>query len=152
MRFSHFTAAFFIVTIHVMVPLALILWTWGRSYSSITTWGVQMLVLVSYIAFIFLMGSWVFAGFYLRYAILILTLAAGIWSFIHIRNLPLFVTPHFLGWAGYGAGVLISAVLIYFCLVRSGLTSTTRRPSNWLFHSSMAHTQSLKVVTAEQAP
>jgi hypothetical protein len=114
MRFSHFTAATLIVTLHLVVPLALILWTWIRSYTSITAWGSQMLVLISYAAFIFFLGSWVFASFYLRYAIIILVIVVAVWSFTHIRGLPLFVTPHFTGWIGYGAGLLISAVLVYF--------------------------------------
>lgn len=114
MRFSHFTAGTLIVTLHLVVPLALILWTWIRSYTSIAAWGLQVLVLISYTAFIFLMGSWVYASFYLRYAILILTIVVAIWSFMHIRSLPLLVTPHISGWAGYGAGLIVSAVLIYF--------------------------------------
>jgi hypothetical protein len=113
MRFSHFTAATLIVMLHLVIPLALILWTWTRSYKSMTTWGIQMLVLISYIVFIFLMGSWVYASFYLRYAILILTIVAAIRSFMHVRGLPLFVTPRFSGWIGYGAGLIISAVLVY---------------------------------------
>ncbi len=113
MRFSHFTAGTLIAVLHLVVPLALILWTWARSDASITTWVIQVLVLVSYTAFIFLMGSWVYASFYLRYAILILAIIAVIRSFMHIRGLPLFVTPHFSGWAGYGLGLIILAVLVY---------------------------------------
>ncbi len=113
MRFNHFTAATLIVMLHLVVPLALILWTWTRSYRSMTTWGIQMLVLISYTVFIFLMGSWVYASFYLRYAVLILTIVAAIQSFTRVRGLPLFVIPHFSGWAGYGVALIISAVLVY---------------------------------------
>jgi hypothetical protein len=114
MRFSHFTAGILIVMLHLVVPLALILWTWIRSYTSITAWVVQILVLISYVAFIFLMGSWVYASFYLRYIIIILTITATLWSFMHARSLPLFITPHFSGWVAYGAGLIVSAVLSYF--------------------------------------
>ena len=113
MRFGHFTAMVLIATLHLIIPLLLILWTWGRSYTSITALGVQVLVLGSYTAFIFLMGWWVFAGFYLRYVILILAVAAAIRSLMLIGSLPFYVTPHFPGWAGYGAGVIIAAALIY---------------------------------------
>jgi hypothetical protein len=114
MRFSHFTAGTLIVMLHLVVPFALIVWTWIRSYTSITAWGIQMLVLISYTAFIFLLGSWVYASFYVRYTILLLAIWAAIWSFLHIRSLPVFVTPHFAGWAGYGAGLIVSAMLVYF--------------------------------------
>ncbi len=114
MRFSHFTAMTLIVMLHLIVPLALILWTGARSYASLTTWGFQILVLISYTAFCFLLGSWVYASFYLRYAILILTVVVTIQSFMRVKSLPLFVTPDFSGWVGYGAGLIISVVLVYF--------------------------------------
>jgi hypothetical protein len=114
MRFSHLTAGLLIVTLHLLVPLALIVWTWIRSYTSVTTWGIQILLLISYVAFIYLLGSWVYASFYLRYAIILFTIGAVVWSFMRIRGLPLFVTPHISGWVNSGAGLIISAVLIYF--------------------------------------
>ncbi len=133
MRFSHFTAGALIVMLHLVIPLALIIWTWLRSYNSITTWGVQMLLLFSYTAFIFLLGSWVYASFYLRYAIIILAIAAAIWSFLRVRGLPLFITPHVTGWVGYSAGLIISAMLVYFVVgaVRSHFYDET--PVNLAF-------------------
>jgi hypothetical protein len=113
MRFGHFTAMALIAILHLIIPLFLLLWTWGRSYTSITALGVQLLILSSYTAFIFLMGWWVFASFYLRYVILILAIAVVVRSLMHISSLPFYVTPHFLGWAGYGTGVIIAAALIY---------------------------------------
>jgi hypothetical protein len=113
MRFSHFTAMTLIAGLHLVVPLILILWTWRRSYASITALSLQALVLLSYTTFIFLMGSWVFASFYLRYAILILAAAVVIRSLMRVGNLPFFVTPHFLGWIAYCAGVVITAALLY---------------------------------------
>jgi hypothetical protein len=133
MRFSHFTAMTLVVMLHLVVPFALILWTWGRSYASITTWAVQILVLVSYIGFIFLVGSWVFASFYLRYVILILTVVAAILSFMHIKTLLLFVTPHFATWVGYGAGLIISLLLLYFVVGAVRSHSYEETPVNLAF-------------------
>lgn len=114
MRFSHFTAGTLIVMLHLVVPLALILWTWMRTYTSITTWLVQMLILISYVSFVFLMGSWVYASFYLRYIIVILTIMATLWSFMHAKGLPLFVSPQISGWVACGIGLIGSALLAYF--------------------------------------
>lgn len=36
MRFTHFQALTLVVVIHLLVPLALALWTWLRSYTSVT--------------------------------------------------------------------------------------------------------------------
>jgi len=93
MRFSHLTAMILIGSLHLIVPLGLIVWAWKRSYASIAALTVQVLALVSYTAFIFLMGSWVFASFYVRYGVLILTAAVVLRSLMHAKNLPFFVSP-----------------------------------------------------------
>jgi len=89
MRFSHLTAMVLIGGLHFIVPLVLILWTWGRGYASATAWAVQVLILIS--GLYHPMGSWVFASFYWRYAVIILALWAAIRSLTTIRGLPLFV-------------------------------------------------------------
>ena len=121
MRFSHLTAMILIASLHLIVPLVLITWTLGRNYASLAAFVVQGLVLVSYTAFIFFMGSWVFASFYLRYAVLIAALAALVWSFLRAGNLPFFASLQFSGWIGYGAGVIVTGVLVF--LVIGGVRS-----------------------------
>jgi hypothetical protein len=113
MRFGHFTAMLLIASLHLIIPLALIAWTWGRSYTSMVAWAVQVLVLLSYTAFIFLMGAWVFASFYVRYAVVVLAVATLVKSFIYVRNLPFSVMPGYIGRIGYGAGIVVTIVLIY---------------------------------------
>jgi hypothetical protein len=113
MRFSHFTAMALIGITHLLIPLILILWTLGRSYTSAIAWGIQILILVAYAVFVFLMGSWAFANFYLRYVLLGLAIATALWSLIHLKGLPLFVRPQMPGWIGYGAGIVVLAVLVY---------------------------------------
>ncbi len=77
-----------IAALHLVVPLILILWTWRRSYASISGLSVQVLVLMSYTTFIFLMGAWAYASFYLRYVILIVAVAVIIRSLVRVSNLP----------------------------------------------------------------
>jgi hypothetical protein len=59
------------------------------------------------------MGTWVFAGFYMRYAVFGLAIVTAVWSLMHAKGLPLFVMPHFSGWIGYSAGTVILAALLY---------------------------------------
>jgi hypothetical protein len=113
MRFSHFTAMTLIATTHLIIPLILIVWTLARSYTSAIAVIIQILLLVFYAVFVFLMGSWAFASFYLRYAILGLSIAAALWSLLRMKGLPLFVSPPMPGWIGYGAGVVILSMLVY---------------------------------------
>jgi hypothetical protein len=113
MRFGRFTAMTLIGILHLIIPFVLILWTWGGSYTSTMAWAIQVLVLVSYTVFVFLMGSWAFASFYLRYAIVVLAIATALWAIIHTKGLPLLVRPDFSGWIGYGSGIVISVALMY---------------------------------------
>jgi hypothetical protein len=133
MRFSHFTAGTLIVMLHLVVPLSLILWTWIGSYASITAWLVQVLVLGSYVAFIFLVGSWVFASFYLRYIVIVLAITAALWSFMHATILPLFVLPHISGWIAYGVGLVAPASLAYFALGAVRARFYDEKPINLAF-------------------
>ena len=75
------------------------------------TWFLQALLLASYTAFVFLMGSWMFAGFYLRYLVLILSVAAIVRSFFRLRPLPGTVS-----WFGNGVRLLLSLVFLYLVL------------------------------------
>ncbi len=113
MRFGHITAMILVGSLHLIVPFVLIVWTWGRNYASVAALALQVLILVSYTAFIFLMGSWVFASFYLRYAVIIAAIVVLIWSLLHAKSLPSFVVPHVLGWIGYGAGIIVTVVLVF---------------------------------------
>jgi Peptidase family M23 len=133
MRFSRFTAGALIVMLHLVVPLSLILWTWIGSSTSLTAWLLQMLVLSFYVAFIFHMGSWVYASFYLRYTIIILAITAALWSFMHARSLPVFVSPHIAGWVAYGVGLAASALLAYFTVGAVRARFYDERPVNLAF-------------------
>ena len=113
MRFSHFTAAALIVTLHFGLPLLLMLWTWVRSYNSVTVIIIQLVALATYIAFIFLMGPWVFASFYLRYVVLILCIVVITRTLVRASSIPLFITPHLSGWIAYFFGVTVIVVLLY---------------------------------------
>lgn len=133
MRFGHLTAMILIGSLHLIVPLGLIVWAWERSYASIAALTVQVLALVSYTAFIFLMGSWVFASFYVRYGVLILTAAVVLRSLMHAKNLPFFVSPFFLGWIGYSSGIIVTGVLVYLVVGAIGAHFYDEKPVNLAF-------------------
>ncbi len=59
------------------------------------------------------MGPWVYVSFYIRYAILILTIAVIIQTVMRSSGLPIHITPKFLDWLAYSSGVVITIVLIY---------------------------------------
>jgi hypothetical protein len=116
MRFTYLQVWILVSVIHLIIPLVLIGWTWRRSYTSLTTGVLQAVLLASYGAFVFLMGSWMFAGVYLRYIIVVLSAAAIIRSFLKTTR----PRPHgktgSRSWVGNGARLVLSLILIYLVM------------------------------------
>jgi len=112
-RYSYSQVWILVSTIHWVIPLILIVWTWRKSYSSGMGWIAHAALLASYTIFVFLMGTWVFASFYLRYMIVALSIAATIRSFWKIRRLQSDVKPLFWTRIGWGAKLLVSIILVY---------------------------------------
>jgi len=69
MRYSYSQVWILVSTIHWAIPLILIVWTWRKNYTGWMNWIMQAVLLASYTSFVFLMGTWMFASFYLRYVI-----------------------------------------------------------------------------------
>lgn len=113
MRFGRLTAMILVVSLHLILPLAFIVWTWGRPHASFAAFIVQGLVLVSYATFIFFIGSWAFASFYVRYAV---PIAALVRSSANAEGLPFFVSPDLFGWMEYGAGLIVAGALAYLAV------------------------------------
>ena len=113
MRFSYSQVWILVSTIHWIIPFILIVWTWRKNDTRWMGWILQIVVLASYTTFVFLMGTWMFASFYLRYLIVALSIAAAIRSFFKIRRLQSAVRPGVWTWIGYGAKLFASLLLVY---------------------------------------
>jgi hypothetical protein len=111
MRFTYLQVWVIVAAIHLCIPLVLIAWTWWKRYTSMTSRLLQALLLASYTAFVFLMGSWMFASFYLRYTILLLSIAALIRSVLKAGSPDR--PPLWRSRIGNGARLLLSLALIY---------------------------------------
>jgi hypothetical protein len=116
MRFTYAQVWILVSAIHLIIPLVLIGWTWRKSYASLITWVLQAVLLASYGAFVFLMGSWMFAGLYLRYTIVVLSVAAIIRSFLKTKRPWPNGEIGLRSWVGNGARLLLSLILIYLVL------------------------------------
>lgn len=116
MRFSLFTARFLILTLHLIIPVLLIIWTWRQRNTNLMRWMVNTLVAASYFAFIYIAGYWVFMSFYFRYLFPLLFIAAWIVSFRRSRDLPFLGRDGFMSRVGTGVGIVISAALIFLII------------------------------------
>jgi hypothetical protein len=119
--------------IHWAIPLILIVWTWRKNYTSAVSWFTQVLLLASYTTFVFLMGTWMFASFYIRYLIVALSIAAAIRSLWKIRSWKSPAQRHFWTWVGMGAKLLISMVLVYLVVGAIRSFSYDETPVNLSF-------------------
>ena len=76
-------------------------------------WLFQILPFALYFVFIFSMRAWALVSFYLRYAFPALFIIAVVVSYLRAKDLPYWAETGIMGWIGIGAGLVISAVLIY---------------------------------------
>ena len=113
MRYSYSQVWILVSTIHWLMPLILIVWTWRKNYTNWANWIVQVVLLASYTIFVFLMGTWMFASFYVRYLIVLFSLAAIIRSLLKIRLLHPPIRIRFWTWTSYGVKLLVSIILVY---------------------------------------
>jgi hypothetical protein len=116
MRFSLFTATFLILTLHLIIPVLLIVWTWRHKSASLTGFIVNTLLAASYFILIYIAGYWMFMSYYCRYLFPLLFVAAWIVSFGRSRDLPWSGRDGLISWIGSGVGIAISAVLIFLII------------------------------------
>jgi hypothetical protein len=113
MRMTRLQAIVLISSLQILLPALLILWTWKGSYRSVVEWALRVCVLVGYVAFIYLAGTWAFASFYLRYAVVLASLAAVVRSGFYLRGLPLWQAGGPLLWVRAAAlSVALAALLV----------------------------------------
>jgi hypothetical protein len=89
MRFTRFQAIILVAVLHVFLPVALVTWRFIAPYRSMIDWAATTLVLASYVLFIYLTGTWAFASYYLRYALLLVSAAAVLRSLPQLTGLSL---------------------------------------------------------------
>ncbi|MEJ2013769.1 MAG: hypothetical protein P8X64_16295 [Anaerolineales bacterium] len=82
MRFTRVQAIILVAVLHVFLPVVLVTWYFIAPYRSMIDWASTTLVLASYVLFIYLTGTWAFASYYLRYALLLVSATAV------LRTLP----------------------------------------------------------------
>jgi hypothetical protein len=87
-----------VVSIHYVIPLALILWLWAGKSRSKLSWTMKTVLGGTYLVLIYFIGFWGFASFYLRYFWLLLFVLAGIFSYGKVRVLPFLTKMHMAGW------------------------------------------------------
>lgn len=133
MRFGYLTVMTLLLVLHILIPIILIVWTWKKQNHSMMGWLFQILTFALYFVFIFLMGSWALVSFYLRYAFPALFIIAAIVSYLRAKDLPFRAETGMMGWIGNGAGLVISAVLIYLIIGSIRSYSYDEKPVNLAF-------------------
>jgi hypothetical protein len=106
-----------VVSIHYIIPLALILWLWAGKSRSKFSWSVKTLFVATYLILTYFIGFWGFASFYLRYFWFLLFALAGIFSYLKVRGLPFYSRKQTIDWI---MTVLESGLSILFIYLAAG--------------------------------
>ena len=114
MRFTRVQAMFLVAALHILIPALLVFWLWTGDFGSVTDWAARILFVASYVLFIYLIGSWAFASYYVRYALVLVFLAALLRSFFDLAGLPIVPETTPLFWIRNG--ILASGTIALFRL------------------------------------
>ena len=71
----------------VLLPLVSLVWLAIGRDNSRSTWAVRLFLVANICLLSFLIGAWAFSSYYLRFIVLMLFLASGIYSYIRRRHL-----------------------------------------------------------------
>lgn len=112
MRFTRGQAILLALLLHIVVPGLLVTWHFLVPYGSVLDWAAVTLVLVSYVLFIYLVGSWAFASYYVRYALALASTAAVLLSLVGLSGLPLAESTAAAPWLRDGLLAALSVVLL----------------------------------------
>ena len=89
MRFSRVQAILVASCLQILVPVLLVLSQWTGTYRSVADWAFRTGLLVAYMFFIYLAGSWVFVSYYTRSGLSLLSVAAIVRSLFYLTGLAL---------------------------------------------------------------
>jgi hypothetical protein len=111
MRFTRIQAISLVALLQLVIPIALIVWHVKVPHRNIIGWASGTLLLLSYVLFIYLAGTWAFGSYYIRYALVIASLATVVRSLFNLAGLPLLpnVIPPF--WIQSGMLIAVAIVL-----------------------------------------
>jgi hypothetical protein len=102
-----------VVSIHYIMPLAMIIWLWAGKSRSKFGWFVKTAFVATYLMLIYFIGFWGFASFYVRYLWPILLVAAGISSYLKVPRVPFFAEMHVGNWIFTALGAASSVLFLY---------------------------------------
>jgi hypothetical protein len=124
---------FLLVFIHLILPLGLIVWFWLGQSPNQFKWLVTALFMVTFIASIYFVGFWHYLSIYLRYLWIGLFIAAGIVSYMGIRELPFFTQLNTVEWIRVGFDIAFSLFFIYLIIGAIGAHFYPAKPIELAF-------------------
>jgi hypothetical protein len=89
MRFTRVQAMLLVALLQIAIPTALVIWHGKGPQRSVVDLALKTLLLVSYTLFIYLVGTWAFASYYTRYALVLVVMVAVLRSLLHLGGLQL---------------------------------------------------------------
>jgi Peptidase family M23 len=122
-----------LILVHLVLPAGLILWFWLGQSPSQFRWLISAIFMGTFVLTIYFIGFWRYLSVYLSYLWIILFVAAGIVSYLGVRELPFFVQMDALGWIRLSLDIVFSLVFVYIIVGAIGAYFYPARPINLEF-------------------
>jgi hypothetical protein len=103
-----------LVSLHYIIPAALIIWLWAGKNRSKFRWSVRAVVVPLYLVLIYFIGFWGFVSFFGRYLWFLLFALAAIFSYSKARRVPFLTKEHAAHWILIGLESALAILFLYF--------------------------------------
>ena len=117
-----------LVSLHYIIPAALIIWLWAGKNRSKFRWSVKALFVALYLVLIYFIGFWGFVSFYWRYLWFVLFALATIFSYSKARGVPFLTKEHAAHWILIGLESALAILFLYFIAGVVGANSYETNP------------------------
>ena len=119
-----------LVSLHYIIPAALIIWLWAGENRSKFRWSVKTLFVALYLVLIYFIGFWGFVSFYWRYLWFVLFALATIFSYSKARRVPFHTKLGAANWILIGLESALAILFLYFIAGAVGANFLKPSPCN----------------------
>ncbi|MFQ5891355.1 MAG: M23 family metallopeptidase [Candidatus Methanofastidiosia archaeon] len=98
---------------HLFIPFIFIIWLWRGKDKSKIDWMVKLLVVGTFVVYIFLVGRWDWLSYYLRFILIALFLIAAYKSYLRTKDLAFFSRKDLKGWFTTAINLFVLLIFVF---------------------------------------
>ncbi|MFQ6088583.1 MAG: M23 family metallopeptidase [Candidatus Methanofastidiosia archaeon] len=98
---------------HLFIPFIFIIWLWRGKDKSKIDWMVKLLVVGTFVVYIFLVGRWDWLSYYLRFILIALFLIAAYKSYLRTKDLAFFSRKGLKDWVTTAINLFVLFIFVF---------------------------------------